>query len=192
MLARRQAGDTIIEVMFSFAVFSLVIVSAIVLMNQGIAMAQRSLEISLVRQQIDSQVSIVKHAKQTKNAAWDALRADSQDSIGSFTAITDCPDAAALVSSHAHFMAATSDKTGIRLMDVTPATYMSAVTYSMTDVMMRTASTPRTYGLWMVLVKAEGFATNRAYDLHVRACWPSTGTSVPITIGTVTRMYDEK
>ncbi len=193
MLRRANQGDTIIEVMFAFAVFSLVIVSAVVLMNQGVAMAQRSLEISLVRQQIDSQITMVQHAKQIKSPAWAALQADAQDTIGDFNSIATCPDSSTLGPAHAHFMTVTNTaKKDITLQNISSANYSESTAYAMVDVMMRTASLPRAYGLWMVLVKAEGYATNRAYDLHVRACWPSVGVNQPITIGTVTRMYDEK
>ena len=58
MLGRRhERGDTIIEVMFAFVLFSMVIVGAFMIMNQGMALAQRSLEVTQVRQQIDSDCS---------------------------------------------------------------------------------------------------------------------------------------
>ena len=51
MLGRRhERGDTIIEVMFAFVLFSMVIVGAFMIMNQGMALAQRSLEVTQVRQ----------------------------------------------------------------------------------------------------------------------------------------------
>lgn len=57
----RQRGDTIIEVIIAVTVFSLVAVGGITLMNQGAAMAQRSLEIGLVRDQIDAQADILRY-----------------------------------------------------------------------------------------------------------------------------------
>ena len=61
MLERRhERGDTIIEVMFAFVLFSMVIVGAFMIMNQGMALAQRSLEVTQVRQQIDSQVLLIR------------------------------------------------------------------------------------------------------------------------------------
>ena len=56
----RTAGDTLIEVMFATTVFSLVVVSSLSLMNQGVASAQRSLEITTVRQQMDGQVETLR------------------------------------------------------------------------------------------------------------------------------------
>lgn len=60
MLARRQRGDTLIEVLFAVTVFSFVVVGALTIMNQGTAASQRALEISLVRQQIDGQAEALR------------------------------------------------------------------------------------------------------------------------------------
>ena len=57
---RLNRGDTLIEVLFAVTVFSLVAVGGISIMNQGTAAAQRSLEITLVRQQIDSQAETLR------------------------------------------------------------------------------------------------------------------------------------
>ncbi len=57
----RERGDTIIEVIFAVTVFSLVAVGGITIMNQGAATAQRSLEIGLAREQIDSQADALRY-----------------------------------------------------------------------------------------------------------------------------------
>lgn len=61
MIRRGERGDTIIEVIFAVTVFSLVAVGGITIMNQGAATAQRSLEIGLVREQIDSQADALRY-----------------------------------------------------------------------------------------------------------------------------------
>ena len=61
MIRRGERGDTIIEVVFAVTVFSLVAVGGITIMNQGTATAQRSLEIGLVREQIDSQADALRY-----------------------------------------------------------------------------------------------------------------------------------
>lgn len=58
---RHQRGDTIIEVLFAITVFSLVAIGGMSLMSQGTAMAQRSLEIGHVRQQIDAQADALRY-----------------------------------------------------------------------------------------------------------------------------------
>ena len=60
-MKRFARGDTVIEVMFSFTVLSMLVVGTYVLMNRGMQVAQRSLEITLVRQQIDSQISMIRY-----------------------------------------------------------------------------------------------------------------------------------
>lgn len=56
-----QRGDTIIEVIFAVTVFSMVAVGGLALMNQGAAMAQRSLEIGMVRDQMDAQADALRY-----------------------------------------------------------------------------------------------------------------------------------
>lgn len=61
MLKRFEPGDTIVEVLFAVTVFSLIAVGGLSLMNQGTAMAQRSLEIGLVRDQMDAQADALRY-----------------------------------------------------------------------------------------------------------------------------------
>lgn len=56
-----QRGDTLIEVLLAIAVFSAAAVSAVMIMNHGITNAQRSLEITLVRNQINNQAELLRH-----------------------------------------------------------------------------------------------------------------------------------
>ena len=65
-----QRGDTLIEVMFAFAIFALVAVGSLTIMNQGIAAAQRSLEITLVRAQMDAQAEAIRYIHQAYVAAY--------------------------------------------------------------------------------------------------------------------------
>ena len=58
-------GDTIIEVVMAVAMFSMLAIGIMALMNSGIAMAQRSLELTLVRQQIDSQAEMLRYIHKT-------------------------------------------------------------------------------------------------------------------------------
>lgn len=57
-----ERGDTIIEVLFAVTVFCLVAVGGLSLMNQGTAMAQRALEIGLVRAEMDAQADALRYA----------------------------------------------------------------------------------------------------------------------------------
>lgn len=92
MIRRGERGDTIIEVIFAVTVFSLVAVGGITIMNQGAATAQRSLEIGLVREQIDSQADALRyiHSAYIANGAtpgadtpWERVIAKAYDATDS-------------------------------------------------------------------------------------------------------------
>lgn len=62
MSVMNQYGDTIVEVIFAITIFSLVAVGGLALMNSGSATSQRSLEIGLVRDQIEAQADALRYA----------------------------------------------------------------------------------------------------------------------------------
>lgn len=205
MRGSRDEGDTIIEVMFAFVVFSSVVVGAILLMNKGVALAQRSVEITLVRQHIDAQVLMLKHMQYHDRTRWDALITDhliDTSAIQPFGgSITTCPAQSAITQGF--FLGKATDPSAIQDDGTSGATvidyygllgnYDQAVTYSMVDYAPEAPDTPKTYGLWVQIVRAESedvISSGTAYDAHIRACWGSVGSAQPVTIGTVTRIYD--
>jgi len=54
------AGDTLIEIMFAVGIFGLVAVGSIGIMNRGLYDAQRSLEVSMARNEIDAQAEALR------------------------------------------------------------------------------------------------------------------------------------
>lgn len=78
MLIRRfSRGDTIIEVLFSITIFSMIAIGGLTIMNQGMNTAQRSLEITLVKQQVDSQAEALRYIHQSYIAAYDGRTIDT-------------------------------------------------------------------------------------------------------------------
>mgnify|MGYP007031190970 CR=1 FL=1 len=65
-----RPGDTLIEVLFAFSVLSLIIIGSLSIMNQGTLAAQRSLEITLVRDQIDAQATTLRFLHDAYVAAY--------------------------------------------------------------------------------------------------------------------------
>ena len=201
---RHDRGDTIIEVMFAFVIFSLVIVGAILLMNQGVAKAQQSLEITLVRQQIDAQITSIQYMRQHDDAAWSELVKERGTGSGRLVAnipafgTETCPDDNTLSPDGAFFLARNPSGSGVQAYTITPASYSqdsAEVAFSRVDYAGElSGGTPHAYGLWAYITRAEGEerAGNSAYDFHVRACWGTVGSAVPLTIGTVTRLYDAR
>lgn len=62
MLGRdRQRGDTMIEVLLAVTIFSIVAVMGLTIMNQGSAASQRSLEITLVRNEMEAQATTLRY-----------------------------------------------------------------------------------------------------------------------------------
>ena len=57
----REAGDTIVEVMFAIAVFSAVAVGGLGIMNKGIAISIQSLQLTLVRQEMSNQAELLRY-----------------------------------------------------------------------------------------------------------------------------------
>ena len=53
-------GDSIIEVLFAVTIFSALAISGLSVMNRGVGTAQRSLEVSLVRQEMNSQAEVLR------------------------------------------------------------------------------------------------------------------------------------
>lgn len=77
---RYARGDTLIEVLLAMTIFSAVVTSAIFVMNRSIGTAQRSLEITQVRAQIDTQVELLQHINSIAIVNIDAARANSSTS----------------------------------------------------------------------------------------------------------------
>jgi hypothetical protein len=164
-------------------------------MNKGVAAAQRSLEVTLVRQQIDGQVAMVQHIQQTDPISWALIKSYAIGSIGAFGAETQCPATTDVLGVNGFFIGTTSDGAEPKVVRIGPGTtdYQKATTYSMVDVFGRRSGsgTPTAYGLYMSMVQSDGWSpTNHAYDLNVRACWDSVGVNTPLTIGTVVRLFD--
>lgn len=207
MLARffsrkRQRGDTIIEVLFAVTVFSLVAVGALSIMNQGTAIAERSLEITLVRDQVDGQVDSLKFLHDSYVSAYTnsvaGKIADNQSgtpaekwryivdqkTMASPTDFTQSPgdcNLAIIAQSGKPFAI---NPAAMTVLSAAPA---QAVVYSKIN------NTGHAEGLWIEAV-GPSLATDgshtRYVDFYIRACWSSVGQAMPMTIETVVRLYE--
>lgn len=197
-----QSGDTLIEVLFAFAVLSLVIVGALSIMNQGAVSSQRSLETTLVREEIDSQAttlrflhdayvskfqSNVTYVVNTPAGQWvqmaAALTATTSSTFGN---ITNCP--------------AAPQKSFI--LDPTNATFISdtsklvkATTYAQIQYDAVSGHLQQAQGIWIEAVRSKAETdqnkkNTRYIDFHINACWDGPGQGIPMTIGTIVRLYE--
>ncbi len=183
-MSRKSSGDTLVEVILSFAVFALIAVAAIAIMNRGVNMVDRSLEITLVREQIDSQAALLRYAHETKSAAWDEVRNNLGQSSEAARSWDTCPTPAELPTNA--FMMNLADSG--QLVRTVVSNNATAYTQASTNSQFAFRGEPSVRGIWVVPVAVEG-ATN-TYDMYISTCWYSPGSSVPETIGTIVRLYD--
>ena len=180
----RQRGDTIIEVILAFTIFALIAVSTTYLMNRSMAIGQQSLEVTLVRQQVDSQAELLRYARDNELAAWDAIRNAPAASVDSEVSFETCPARVGDLPAQSFVMnLSPSDVERIALngSNFAPARYISEVEFG-------SGATPtRSYGLWITPVQVEG---GGSYDMYIRACWDTAGSDVPRTISTIVRLYE--
>lgn len=214
MLRRRgQAGDTLIEVLFAITVFSLVVVSALAIMNQGSAAAQRSLETTLVRQQIDMEADTLRYLHEAYVTNYQAgystnpkltlagatgeyykivqsVIATGAKSASDFnTGAPTCP-----TPPTGSFILNPHDATFIS----NPAIFKSATTYAqLTFDPVNTNVLSSSDGIWIEAVRSainsDPTQANSGYiDFHIRACWSAPGISAPSTLGTIVRLYEPR
>lgn len=189
-----QKGDTIVELVLAFAIFSLSAITTVMILNKGVAISQRSLEKTLVRQQIDSQSEILRYIHDTKNPTWDSIVSNTitkpQPLAGS------CPTAADLATGAINGFYVVPDEIsgdGFSVIKAGTSTYSQPSTYAKIDYANKHAA-----GIWVQVAKAENAsrsgtagASINAYDFYVHGCWDSVGQEVPMTVGTIVRLYEK-
>lgn len=205
---RKDRGDTLIEVLFGITIFSLVIVGSLSIMNQGTAASQRALEITLVRQQLDAQAETLRFMHDSYVALYtSSITFDTDDNKTSpaeewykmsqvspttqaseFGAGgTKCPDfprqSFVVDTTNVIFRSAPSD--------LKPAQTFAQTTNDSAGKFTGSE------GIWIEAVRSapseESAQSNTGYiDFHIRACWDSSGLTVPITLGTIVRLYEPR
>lgn len=189
MVRKVTKGDTIIELVLAFAIFSLCAITTVMILNKGVALSQQSLEKSLVRQQIDSQAEIIRYIHDTHNApVWTALKAKETTNPRPLSG--PCPTVAQLTTGGANgfYVAPNSaDPNGFTVYTANTGNYAPASTYARVDY-----TTKKAAGIWVQVARAEnksGTPGTDAYDFYIHGCWDSVGQEVPMTVGTIVRLY---
>lgn len=188
-----RAGDTLIEVLFAITVFSVIAVGALTIMNRGTAMAQTSLETTLVRQQIDNQAESLRYL----NSAYVTAVGNKADtSVGapsqwmSIPTNTEAPvfksDVCVAPTTGNPFFIDTSSATVRKIpstVNAEPYSYQDPVTYAQ---ILGTDEEAHPQGLWITAAHPSGANYT---DFYINACWWVANSDVPSTIGTVVRLY---
>lgn len=184
-------GDTLVEVLLGVTIFSLVAVIALETMNRGMAIAQYSLETTLVRQQVDAQAEMLRYAHDMKNDTWKKLVDNNSVSVSAVNdnegnlGVEKCPDD--FSTKEFALAAPPSLASKISILN-NPGDYKAAETYARVD-----SDTKKTYGVSVRLVKPStttGSRDSNKYDAYIKACWMPVGSKMPATIGTIVRLYD--
>lgn len=206
MLKQRvQRGDTLIEVLFAFSVLSLVIVGAITIMNQGTLAAQRALETTLVREEIDSQATTLRFLHDAYVAAYQTHTTyDASTPAGQWKTMTD-----SLVATSASAFNGTATcpnpPTGSFILNGAQAKYIKgdvtilkqATTFSQVSYDSLSSALKDAQGIWIEGIRSQVStdtnAQNTGYiDFHIRACWSNPGQGPAMTIGTIVRLYEPR
>ncbi len=217
-MLKMKRGDTIVEVIFAFAVFGFVAISSITIMRQSMARAQTALEINLVRNQMNAQAEALRFIHQA------ALIDNSKSSSGSTSGFTGAWTkiinrrvaklkplselsnqqgvCAAIQSVNSQaFILNTRDANLKMLSD--PQYFGQASTYSRlmygvsgendSNEIDLSTNVVKSEGLWIeVLHQPSTAKTKGYYDFHIRSCWLSPSQGNPVTLETIVRLYDFK
>jgi len=206
MLSRVERGDTLIEVLFAVTIFSLIVVGALSLMNQGLAASQRSLEVTQVRQQIDGQAETLRFMHDSYVAVYQP-NMDPTSLTGAarqwYLMMQGAPVTAASKFGEGNEEACSDPPIKSFVVDpksatyiATPTTFVKADTIAMLTY-TNTGVLDKSKGLWVELVRS-GTSTdpdqaNTGYaDFHIRACWDAPGLNAPMNLGTIVRLYEPR
>lgn len=177
MAYKKQRGDTLIEVLMAIVIVGVIIVGAMTIMTRGLAAAQVALEHSQVRMSINSQIEMLRYARDTY------LSNRTDPSAAQWGAVISGSNANAITYDSSCNV--TSGKQGFYMSkdgsQVTRNTY--------------TPSTPATVavpgqGLWLESVLSAAGVSPAYVDFVIRACWQGSGSAGGQQTVTAVRLYD--
>jgi len=206
---RQERGDTIIEVLFAVTIFAMIAVGSLTIMNQGTATAQRALEITLVRQQIDAQAQAIRYTHQAYVASYQKNVAPPAGPAAQWVEMTDkltgkgasgasefgqtgsgvCPTSVPgekpfILNARTATVASSSPA-------MSPPTDGSLPPFAQV-IYNDDSSINQAYGLWIEAVPSTNVDGPGFVDFHIRACWQGPGSSAPMTLGTIVRLYEPR
>lgn len=195
-------GDTIIEVLFAVAIFSMIAVGSLSIMNQSISMAQRSLEITLVRQQMDAQAETLRYINQAYIASYQ--RGGTPPAPG--TTAGEWPiiigkkvDVASLFGNSGGVICSNIPQGGFILNTQTakvwnqaPKSTAEAGSPPFSQVRYNGAAISDAFGIWIEAVQSQAVGQLGYVDFHIRTCWNSPGSNTVSTLGTIVRLYEPR
>lgn len=208
---KQEAGDTLIEVLFAMTVFASIVVTALSLMNQGVAAAQRSLEITTVRQQMDGQAETLRFLHDSYVEAYqtglvfnltDATTSPAEEyyEIIQFVAAGNRTSASQFGGTAACVVPSIPSKDFI----MNPVTAQLLNTANKPDIFKKSPTFSQlvygsgniidySQGMWIEGVRSPNGGSSAGYiDFHIRACWDAPGLNTPMNLGTIVRLYEPR
>ena len=185
-----QRGDTIIEMVMAFAIFAIAAIGTLTVLNKGVATTQRNLEITLVREQIDSQAEMIRYAHNTQSPAWDAMIASSSLVATPLALDKSCTATSAITNGfflQPNINTANPSNTQFTRKGIASTTFKRPDTYAKIDY---TGAAAVSSGIWVQATRAQQGGSVSAYDFYIHACWDSAGLATPMTLGTIVRVYE--
>lgn len=212
MLKKRtaQRGDTLIEVLFAVTVFSMIVVGALSLMNQGTSASRRALETTIARQAIDGQAETLRFLHESYVADYQSGSTynvtDASTSPGEqYYAIIENAKAYPKTSSSALNSEGTTcpetAPSGSFVVDPTVAraaidpTLLQRAELYPELVYNSEGALTASRGMWIEAIRpadTTGVTNAGTIDFHIRACWQALGSTVPVTMGTIVRLYEPR
>lgn len=203
---RMQRGDTLIEVLFAFTILSLIVVGAMSIMNQGTLASQRSLETTLVRQEIDSQATTLRFLHDAYVAAYrpDGTY-DANTPAGQWKLMADSLTATTASAFDTGATTCPTPPSGSFILNGAQAKYITgssallvpSVTFAQLHYDSTSSELLASQGVWIEGIRSAQSADMNAQnarfiDFHIRACWDNPGQGPSMTIGTIVRLYEPR
>jgi len=203
MLKGGQRGDTLIEVLFAVTVLSLAIVMSLSIMNQGTAASLRSLQITLVRQEIDSQAEALRFLNSayvaTYTTGYAPIATDASPAAEYYRIIQNIKAVGAKSVSVFGSTGAACNKApaGSFILNARSARLQAYNATKLTDassyaqvLYKADGSLDTSQGMWIEAIRSAPSDGTSYTDFHIRACWGAPGTDVSMNLGTIVRLYD--
>lgn len=191
-----RRGDTIIEVMFGIAIFGLVAIMTINLMNNGLANSEANLESTIARNEMNAQAEALRYVHSTYSFSngtafgniWNAItNKDMTTGASSFAPSAGGTDCATFYSHdvneyHGFALNTNSIKGGANGSIIKTDQLSQADTYPV-------VRNNKAKGIWINAV-ADNHDNPSYYDFYIRSCWYGLGSNNPTTLDTVVRLYN--
>ncbi|MEO5950800.1 MAG: hypothetical protein ABIQ04_05110 [Candidatus Saccharimonadales bacterium] len=170
-------------------------------MNQSISTAQRSLEITLVRQQMDAQAEALRFINQSYIANYQRGGAPPTGTAGEWVTIANSKSVAQ-ASTFGQSVGVTCpslpsrafilNTQTARIWNQAPKSTAAVGSPPFSQVRYSAGAISSAYGIWIEAVRSGAVGQLGYIDFHIRTCWNSPGSSVVSTLGTIVRLYEPR